>query len=326
MNKKLVKILIINLSIVAILLVITEFIMYKNAVVEYNNFYKVISKLIPPPTFTESYKARFQPQTIQYLETTKDLEIRPFEENANHIKKPILLFGCSFTHGGVFLNDNQTVSHKLSELTQRNVYNFAMCGCGLQHMLYIIQNRLKQYLSPNIEPEYAIYFYIPNHIQRLRATIFPSVFYNGTVLHYNMKNSKLEQEKRLNSFIYKTFMVKAFYYNLDRKREQNQQQDMYDNFINANEILKATREELEKRYPNIKFIIVRYQIENDDTYREAPYMWEELEKQGFIIINSEDLIGRKFKYHSEDTNVDEYHPSEKAWDTLLPPLIEKLEL
>ena len=101
---------------------------------------------------------------------------------------------------------------------------------------------------------------------------------------------------------------------------------MLDNFDNALAILKETKKELETRYPNIKFIIVRYQLEDDDTYREAPFMWEELEKQGFTIINSEDLIGRKFKYHSEDTNVDEYHPSEKVWDILLPPLIEKFNM
>lgn len=303
-----------------------EFILYKTAVKEYNEYYKVISDLIPAPTFIESYKTNFQPQTIQYLETTKNLELRPFEENKNNTKKPILLFGCSFTHGGVFLNNQQTVSHKLSKLTSRNVYNFGMCGCGMQHMLYIIQNRLTQYLSKDITPEYAIYFYIPNHIQRLRATIFPGVFYNGTVLHYNMKNGKLEQEKRQNSFIYRTFLAKSYLYDKDRKREANKELDIKDNFDNALAILKETKKELEARYPNIKFIIVRYQLEDDDTYREAPYMWQKLAQEGFTIINSEDLINRKFKYHSEDTNVDEYHPSEKAWDTLIPPLIKKLNM
>lgn len=326
MSRKHIKLVIINLLLIFALLLVAEYTLYRVAVKEYNEFYKVISKLIPPPTFIKNYTARFQPQTVQYLETTKNLELRPFEENQNYTKKPILLFGCSFTHGGVFLNNQQTVSHKLSKLSKRNVYNFAMCGCGMQHMLYIIKNRLDQYLSKDITPEYAIYFYIPNHIQRLRATIFSGVFYNGTVLHYNMKNGILEQEKRLNSFIYKTFLVKSFLYNEDRKREANKKQDMVDNFENALAILKETKKELETRYPNIKFIIVRYQLEDDDTYREIPDMWEKLEENGFTIVNSEDLIGRKFKYYSEDTNVDEYHPSEKAWDTLLPPLINKLQL
>lgn len=324
--KNILKLIIINLSLLVILLIAIEFIIYKNAVVEYHNYYKTISKIVPPPTFIGSYKTKYHPQTIQYLETTKNYEIRPFEESPKNIKKPILIFGCSFAHGSTFLNDDQTASHKLSKLTHRNVYNFAMCGCGLQHMLYIIQNRLDKYLSKNIEPEYAIYFYIPNHLQRLRVTIFPNMFFNGTVLHYNMKNGQLVKENRSDSFIYRTFLAKSFFYNKDRKREQNKTQDMYDNFSNANEILKATRDELKQRYPNIKFIIVKYQIENDDTYREAPFMWETLEKEGFIIVNSEDLIGRKFKYHSEDTTIDEYHPSEKAWDTLIPPLIEKIGL
>ncbi len=55
-------------------------------------------------------------------------------------------------------------------------------------------------------------------------------------------------------------------------------------------------------------------------------MWNDLEKEGFIIINSSDLIKRKFRYSSEDTADDEYHPSEAAWQLLCPELIKKLKL
>ena len=234
--------------------------------------------------------------------------------------------GCSFANGSHFLKNNQTVSHKLAKLTNRNVYNFAMCGCGLQQMLYIIQNCLTSYLPSNENPEYAIYFYIPNHIERLRVNIFPNLFFNGTVLHYKLKNTTIELEKKSNSFLYRTFIIKSLYSSLDKKRKLDIEQDKIDNFELANKILLKTREELKKLYPDIKFIIVKYEIENDDTHREVSHMWDSLEKQGFTIINSEDLIGRKFKYNSEDTTIDKYHPSEMAWDILVPKLIKKLNL
>lgn len=51
-----------------------------------------------------------------------------------------------------------------------------------------------------------------------------------------------------------------------------------------------------------------------------------INKQKFIIVKSSDLIGRKYKYDSEDTVEDSYHPSEYAWDLLTPKLVEKFNL
>ena len=145
-----------------------------------------------------------------------------------------------------------------------------------------------------VKPEFAIYFYIPNHLQRLQVNIFTNIFFNVTVLHYNLKNSQLKLEQKNNSFIYQIFLTKWIYYTIDKQKEINIEQNKHYNFVLTETILKETK--------------------------------KELEQEGFTIINSEDLIGRKFKYHSEDTNIDEYHPSEKAWDILLPPLIKKINI
>ena len=125
---------------------------------------------------------------------------------------------------------------------------------------------------------------------------------------------------------YKLFVVKFFLSINDFIKKRNPNKDAMENFILFNSILFESKEALQKRYPNIKFVILRYQVESEDNFRELPYMWEALENQGFIIINSSDLIGRKFINNSDDTAQDSYHPSEHAWDLLVPPLIKKLNL
>ena len=181
MKKKAIKLIFINIFFILSLFLVIEYAIYKKAVVDYKNHHNGIAEIIPPPTFFESYKIQYYPQTIQYFNTQKKLDIRPFERNKDNTKKPILIFGCSFANGSTFLEDKQAPAHKLSKLTKRNVYNFAMNGCGLQHMLYITQHCLEKYMTQNEKPEFAIYFYIPNHLQRLQVNIFPNIFFNGTV-------------------------------------------------------------------------------------------------------------------------------------------------
>ena len=95
----------------------------------------------------------------------------------------------------------------------------------------------------------------------------------------------------------------------------------------ANELFLQSKKKLEEHYPNIKFVILKYNVENDyELNYETPFMWDFLEKEGFIILDTKDLIGRKFVSNSKDTVKDGYHPSEYAWDLIIPPLIKKLNL
>ena len=55
-------------------------------------------------------------------------------------------------------------------------------------------------------------------------------------------------------------------------------------------------------------------------------MWEVLKSEGFIIIDTQEIIGRKFEYNSDDCAEDGYHPSFKTWKLLVPKIIEKLNL
>jgi len=74
----------------------------------------------------------------------------------------INIYGCSFTFGYA-LDDKETYPHILQDSMPRfNVRNFGMNGYGNLH--YLIQ--LKRYLEWKQTPKYAIFNYIPFHMDR----------------------------------------------------------------------------------------------------------------------------------------------------------------
>ncbi len=328
-KKKLLAVIFVNIIFVLVVLVSIEYIIYCCAKVDYFKYHGEIEEVPPPPRFLKTYILGYMPQTIQYYnKNLPPLWIRPFSVDDSNTKPPILLFGCSFTNGTKLLKDEQTFGAKLSKMTKRNVYNFAMCCCGIQHMLFTIQKYLDKYLPQDISPEYAIYTYIPDHFyQRMRVTVYPIMFNNGTLLRYTFKNSKLVLEKKKFPLLTKSYIVKGYYTLTDKSVYKMTKENQYKNFLLANELFLESKKELEKRYPNIKFVIFRYQVENDEEeIIEPPFLWDVFKSEGFRIVNSSDLIGRRFRYHSEDTAEDGYHPSEAAWDLILPEFIKKLEL
>lgn len=320
------KIFLCNFVILIVFLFLIEFIIYSFAASEYKRVYHKILHFFPTPSFTFSYQQDFSEHSYQRFNRQNNFYIRPAAKNPLNTKSPILIFGCSFAHGTKFLTNEQTIGFKIFKNTNRDVYNFAFPACGVQHMLYIIRNILPRKLPKNEAPEYAIYFYIPNHLFRLRTNIHPTLFSNGMSLKYKMKNGDLVLEKPLFDFMYKLFIVKFILSISDFIDKRNSNNEAELNFLLLNSIFLESKRALEEKYPNIKFVIVRYQVENDENFRELPYMWEVLKNEGFTVINSDDLIGRKYKYNSEDTTLDYYHPSEKAWDLLVHPLIKNLNL
>ena len=244
------------------------------------------------------------------------------DENA---KSSIIVFGCSFAYGDK-LDDKQTFEYKISKKTNRNVYNRAISACGIQHMYYLLLHSAFYNNLPK-ECEYVFFIYIPNHLQRLNKYVFPSeIDSNGAYLHYDIKKNELVLRKEITQ-LYKSFLFKRLMVEIDEKNYATNPNVREKNSELAIKLFVESRKLLQRRYPNMKFVILKYDIECDvDEQFENSRMWEELKKENFIVIKSEDLIGRKYKYNSEDTNQDGYHPSEAAWDLLVPKLVEELNL
>lgn len=329
MKKSIIKIIILNIILLVIILFIADYSIYLKFKQNYiKDFAAESLKIYPPISYIDNYRSNYSPQSyiFQKINKNKFNYFRNNIYNKNYNNESIIFFGCSYTFGAQ-LSDEQTLSNKLAKKLNINVYNFGICASGIQHMLSLLQNN-NFYNLIKEEPKYAIYTIIPDHFGRLQKYIFPSpMMTNGINLQYELKNSKLKKRYIPLNLFSKSFLVKSIYYQIDTKRNDFEPNIKEQNNLLAYYIFTESFQILKKKYPNIKFIILRYETENDyaEEY-ENNKIWENLQKQGIIIINSSDLIGRKFKYASEDTCEDQYHPSEKAWDLLVPKLIEQIEL
>lgn len=327
-TKRIFKIIVFNLIFLLVILLCIDYLIYT----KYKNDYlKTIEQqdLFPPISYIENYKAE-QYVTTSLFEYSKKYPLigyfRPISGKEYKNKKSAIIFGCSFAHG-FGLKDEQTISEKLAQKTKRTVFNFGIDGAGIQHMLKLIKHN-NLYETINIPPENIIYIYIPEHIDRLRANLRPHpMMTNGRNLKYKIKNNALVIDNSMLDLFSKTFIVKSILYQLDFKRDNKSTKNKEYNKNLTIRIFIESKKLLQEKYPDIKFTILKYETEDDEFEDIEPKeMWKELEKEGFIIIKSSDLIGRKYKYNSKDTNEDLFHPSEAAWDLLIPPLVEKLNL
>ena len=321
---KYAKIITINIFFILLILFIADFLTYNKIK---NEYLKETSytDIYPPISYIDNYKEDYSPTSLNFYKLKKSLpnHIKPVSKGKDLNKKSILIFGCSFTYG-TLLNDEQSISNKLSSATNRTVYNFGIEMAGIQHMYFLIKNY--KVLNQIINPEYVIYIYIPDHIERLIFNPTPMSI-NGFYLKYKLcKDNSLKLIEPPFLKLFKTFLIKSYYhYFLGREDYMIPANKEYNAKL-ATQLFIKSKEELEKKYPDTKFIILKYEIENDSSDVESDNLWSELEKEGFIIVKSSDLIGRKYKYDSEDTVEDSYHPSEYAWNLLTPKLVEKFNL
>ena len=323
----------VNIILIILVLFSIDFLTYRSEVKNFNQNFYTFTQKADISSFINSYKAGYSIQSVQkykqHLKRTNYDGFRNIHINNHLSKPPILIFGCSFTFGSA-LNDNQIFPYKLSTTSNRPVLNFSKAATGPAHMLFLIQNNFvfRMVDEKNI-PEYAIWLYIPSHISRLYTDIFPHpLMINGYNIRYKLKDDKLELvQKNLPDFFFMSFIVKRIFANLDNKNRELAKTKEYQekNFNLFNKIFLDSKKMLQERYPNIRFVIINYNLNYDDSKtNEDPYMWKRLEEEGFIIINTKDLIGRE--YTKEDTTYDKFHPSENVWNELVPLIVNKLNL
>ena len=328
MNKKLIFLILINIFIFIFLFFTVDYLIYKNYCKEQKAFDP--NNLYPPSSY---FHLVFNKNQIGITVSEIDKEykddfsyiVRKNLANSRKYTKPsIILFGCSYTYG-TFLEEKQTLGYKLTNLTKRNVYNEGIEACGIQCMNFLLnQDFFYQHISP--APKYAIYIYIPNHLERLTSKIFPSPLTCNNYISFKLKKDNLILNKE-SKFLYRFFIFKKFFKQTDYKNNEINKENNYKKFMLANELFLSSKSLLEKHFPDIKFVILKINIEEDsgENY-ELPFMWDVLKKEGFIIINTEELLDRKYKLNSEDTVIDGNHPSEKFLNQLAPALVKKLNL
>ncbi|MBQ4123945.1 hypothetical protein IJD44_09560 [bacterium] len=238
-------------------------------------------------------------------------------------KKSVIIMGCSFGFG-VDLKDGQTLPDKIQTMTGRKTLNLAYPAHGIQHVLYKIKN-FDEFNNEVENAEYVIYIFITDHLRRLYLNYFDK-YAQYKYLRYIKKNNTLIENNfsvvPLDYFKTTTIARRSndFFYTLKSDDEKFDFLKMH---------ILESQKELKKKNPNCKFVTIVYNtsvtsermgVANFHTDR-----WTELEDEGIIVINFDTA---KYDFLNEDKYIaqDELHPSEAAWDRLMPTIIRRLKL
>lgn len=304
----------INLFLIFIILFLTEIIIWNKE----NSFLKSIN--VFPPSIQ---KLKFHPG-IKNFSFNPDLFPNPSEgwgrapEGLEYNNKPIVIFGCSYAYG-YNLSKEQTFSYKLANTTMRPVYNRAWTGWSIQHMLY--QTRLEKFYKQIPEPEYVIYVYLNDHLRRLYLMSFAAwnILAEEQNLRYKEKDGHLIQIQNKNPLlrqIKRLYLTNELHRMYVEKYILKNHKKCYDfalkHFIES-------KNEMQKHWKNTKYIILFYNDTSDNKVFKT-----NLEKNGFIIIDSSDLTDRNLK--DEAYMMPNEHPTEAAWDLLVSPIVKELNL
>lgn len=231
--------------------------------------------------------------------------------------KPIVLFGCSYAHGQ-FLDYNQTLSYKLSQILKRPVYNRGIPGRGLQHMY--MQVTSDKFFNDVPDTDEYIYLFLDDHFRRMMI-YFIDISDKHCNGHYSIKNGKpvLDNENNILMNILKssyTFRILNYKY----------VQKYLENPKNANKItdtalvyLIESRKELEQRLNHkINFTVFIY---DNYPFRYQSLFVDKLKKNDFRVIQLSELSDEDFNsptYMMQEN----MHPSEQTWDLSAPKIAE----
>lgn len=226
--------------------------------------------------------------------------------------------GCSYTDG-FGLEENQTFSYKLSNYTNRTVYNFGQSGTGIQNLYYLLSDENFVKSNPK-NTEYMIFTLIPDHFPRL----YRYRIWFGTHVHtlrYKIKNDKLVEDKlhfRLLHLFFTSVVVENFISDRKFQNRKNRDKLFLKLFEESDKIIK-------KELPKTKFVVLYY----SDTKKDLMFLNELALLQKAIpdltIINLNNYLPELYDV-DEYCISDGFHPNEKAWDLIVPFVSQKLQL
>ena len=209
----------------------------------------------------------------------------------------------------------------MSEYTHRKTYNFAIGGTGVQHIYWYLTHR--DYTDYITNPDYVVYIYINDHIKRMYRYFFWNVFDTTENLRYKKVKDNLERVVPFLKPLYSLYTVKAIQDLIVDIKIKNTQKC----FNDFKFIIKEEYKIIKLIWPNTKFVILQYDYSLPVFDKDYIYScdWSELEKEGIIIINTNDLVHHNFsdaKYRVSDG----FHPSGEAWKEVAPAFADKLKM
>lgn len=247
----------------------------------------------------------------------------------NYKKNPIIILGCSYAYGHG-LQREETFPYLLSNLTKRPVYNFGTCGSEALSSLAFFYNETKE--EPIKNPDYVIYIYMSDHINRYMN--INTIYWNYNLIfgsNYNKYQKKISDIPLIKLILSYWELNKILNFN-----NEDYKQYFHNSEIYLKKVILSINKEIKTLYPNTKMIIILY---NDKVARlysplktkfdsEMLYysdIWDELSKETDItIVRTKDITGFLFdKNYKIKADIADWHPNAKAWKVFTPKFAEK---
>ena len=319
-NKKIILIILFNIIILGVIILISDIFIYKYYAA---NYYKNHPKIY---RINEFKYMPYLPEYITDLESYFNGQNNLFfgrlpDGREYNNKTPIVLFGCSYAFGQ-HLNYNQTFSYKLSHILKRPVYNRSMSGGSFQHMY--MQSLSDSFYKTIPISDTVIYVMIGDHYRRSLLWYF-DVLDLHLYPHFHKYKHKLIMDNPHNNFLnfFKSIYIVKHFNHVYANKYINNQNNSHEITDNTVLYFNETRKELEKHWnKKIKFIVIFYE-DWDIMYQQE--LMQKLKNNNFIVLSTKEITQedlRNKKYQMQDN----HHPTEEAWDLLVPKLVERLEL
>ncbi len=160
----------------------------------------------PNASLNESFTSRILPNSTIYnvTYTLDKFGRRITKEKGNN--SHLILFGCSSAFGDGVEN-NETLANYLSEMTERQVYNYAFSGYGTQHMLAHLE---REDFTNEISNKkgIAIYVFISHHIRRVIGDMEVYNAWGRTMPYYYLDKNEV---RRKGSFATGRWLISSIY-------------------------------------------------------------------------------------------------------------------
>ena len=305
--KKIFKRIFIILINLIIIILLTELICYLSCIFSLDEKYEGFFARIKKYGYKWNYYGNFD-DTYEYIKTNK---LRK-PVGLKYKRKPILLMGCSFAYG-YNLKENENLGYRLSELLKRPVYNRGGSGWGLDQYLYL--SRRNDFYTKIPAPEYIIYIYMADHLNRIsRFKLQPLCIEFKP--KYKLKNDKLIEIKP--KFYDRFFFVENYQFHYNYKKKVITENALIEKYFTE------VQAEFKKHWPDAKLVILLYPICNDKGPLDNSFIWDDLRKKGFIVIDLTKLENYKLDFDTDEYSLDGFHPNSKIWDLILPKILKEL--
>lgn len=219
---------------------------------------------------------------------------------------PILLFGGSYVYG-YGLKDEEKPAAKLANYLKKPVCNRAFQTWCIQNMLW--QFKQKDFYNEVEKPDAVIYTGIKEDLENI---------YNPDVLNglkYTLVNGELKEVPYLlmipnNSYLYKK---------LNHEISYRKTLDRTSNIAFFNKHVLEAKKEMDAHWKDVKMVIVWYDLPITDEFKE-------LTEQGIEVVSLDDFMKEKIYSKNLTNSKQDYHPSSKAWDLIIPEMAKRCGL